>query len=163
MSTKRHPELFYSLHSLLETLRRLQICEEKLCSLFHEVQTSGRVSPALSRDLLSLLEEMPTVQYRQDVAAIEKTLATSGPAARRAQDTKRAVPKRGTAKRGRARRSRSASSPNVPAAKPEKKQAGKKAAGTERARPASIDAKRARPAAKKTAAAPKRTAPVRSR
>lgn len=76
------PALFYRLHSLLGTVRSIAGYEDHLCTLLHDVQTHGMASPELTRDLLSILNEMPSpATYREEFEGVRRAPANPAPVA----------------------------------------------------------------------------------
>ena len=62
--------LFHHMHGLLHTMQTIQEHEEQLCSMTNEIRKSGRISPALRRDLRSLLEQLPAREYQNGIDQI---------------------------------------------------------------------------------------------
>ena len=77
------PALGYRLHALLGTVRSIAGYEDHLCTLLHEVQTHGTVSPELTRDLVVLLDEIPAPGlYLEEIEAIRRVMPEPVPASR---------------------------------------------------------------------------------
>lgn len=74
-STKgQKPPVFYKVNALLHTIRCIEQHEDQLCTILHEIQTSGRVSEEISGELQALLEEMPSSEYQGDLEALRAAL-----------------------------------------------------------------------------------------
>ena len=74
----QQPPVFYRLHALLHTIRAIEGYEDQLCTLLHDIKSTGEVNTTVQQELLDLLEEMPT-EYQDELNAIrrELTLAAS--------------------------------------------------------------------------------------
>ena len=83
-ASAQHPQIFYRLHALLGTIRAIERHEDQLCTLMHEVESSGKVKQAVSRELLDLLDGMPSSEYQQELDAVRSELHASLPVGRRA-------------------------------------------------------------------------------
>ena len=73
-ASAQHPPVFYRLHALLGTIRAIEGYEDQLCTLMHEVERTGTVNAQVSVELSGLLEEMPSSEYRDELAAVKKEL-----------------------------------------------------------------------------------------
>ena len=73
-AAKQQPKVYYKLHALLHTVRAIGQYEDQLCTLLHEIERTGAADPKLHRELLGLLEEMPTVAYQADLNAVRGEL-----------------------------------------------------------------------------------------
>ncbi|MGI4831368.1 MAG: hypothetical protein ACRYFU_24785 [Janthinobacterium lividum] len=89
--------IFYRLHALLHTIHAIERYEDQLCSLLHEIQTSGAVSEVVSEELRDLLEQIPSSGYQEEINAVREALAPSVPVP--------ASPQRAPTKKAAARRS----------------------------------------------------------
>lgn len=76
------PALFYRLNTLLHTVRVIASHEDGLCTLLHEIKTHGTATPALLADLLAQLDEMPSADYADELAAVRDLLSTPAGAPR---------------------------------------------------------------------------------
>lgn len=104
------PAIYYRIHALLHTMHAIERFEDHLCSLMHEIQSSGSVSPVISAELRELLADIPSHEYQDDLNAIGEALAPPVPkaaaktrTAARKESVKRAkavVKKSAAAKRG---------------------------------------------------------------
>ena len=70
----RQPELYYRVHSLLHTVRLIGQHEDQLCSLLHEVETAGKGTPVINQELRTLLDEIPSIEYQQELNALHESL-----------------------------------------------------------------------------------------
>ena len=68
------PPVFYRVNSLLHTVRHIARYEDQVCTLLHEIQTSGQLNPATHEELTVLLEEIPSSEYLEDLHALEQAL-----------------------------------------------------------------------------------------
>ncbi len=83
------PEIYYSLHTLLETIRVIKIYEDPLCTLLHDIRTTGGASSEVERELQSLLDEMPSAAYTLELDDLRGKLAQAPTAAPPAADGRR--------------------------------------------------------------------------
>lgn len=74
------PALYYSLHTLLETIRLIKVYEDPLCTLLHAIQTAGDSSPEVEQELQTLLDEMPSGAYLLELDGLRETLGKGQPA-----------------------------------------------------------------------------------
>lgn len=74
--------LYYSLHSLLETIRVIKTYEDPLCTLLHAIHTAGNPSHEEEQELYALLDEMPSESYALELHGLRAALfdGTRGPA-----------------------------------------------------------------------------------
>lgn len=93
--------VFYRLHALLHTIHAIEQYEDQLCSLMHEIQTSGTVSDVVSEELRELLEQIPSSGYQDEVNAVRQALppTVALPKKKRAAPAKKAAMKRRVAAR----------------------------------------------------------------
>ncbi len=68
------PPVFYRVNSLLHTVRHIARYEDQVCTLLHEIQTSGQLNPTTHEELTVLLEEIPSAEYFDDLQALEQAL-----------------------------------------------------------------------------------------
>ena len=68
------PQLYYRAHALLNTVRCIAQHEDRLCILLHEMKRRGTVGAAMSKELRTLLGEMPAEEYAVDLRAVEEEL-----------------------------------------------------------------------------------------
>ena len=73
-ASAQHPQIFYRLHALLGTIRSIERHEDQLCTLLHEVESTGKVEPAVSRELTELLDGMPSSEYLEEMNAVRSEL-----------------------------------------------------------------------------------------
>ena len=73
------PAIYYSLHTLLETIRLIKKYEDPLCTLLHAIQTSGGAGFEVEQELQTLLDEMPSEAYPLELHALRDTLGRSLP------------------------------------------------------------------------------------
>lgn len=66
--------LFYRLHALLETVRTIAQYEDQLCSLAHEAQSAGALTPEATEELHALLLDLPASSYHAELDALHETL-----------------------------------------------------------------------------------------
>ena len=64
------PQIYYRIHTLLETVREIAQHEDQLCCLMHEIKSKNSLSPSVSRELRSLLEEMAPADYDHNLSAV---------------------------------------------------------------------------------------------
>ena len=64
------PEVYYPLHSLLQTLRELEAHENQLCTLLTELQRTGKITARVRSDLSAFLTSFPAASLEQEVRAI---------------------------------------------------------------------------------------------
>ncbi len=75
---EQHPQVYYKLHALLHTVRTIGQYEDQLCTLMHAIKIAGAVDRKLSRELLALLEEMPSLEYQADLNTVRGELGPAG-------------------------------------------------------------------------------------
>ena len=75
------PALYYSLHTLLETIRVIKVYEDPLCTLLHAIQTAGHASREVEQELQGLLEEMPSQAYLLELDGLRGALGKGLPEA----------------------------------------------------------------------------------
>ena len=66
--------LSHDVHALLHTMREIQRFEEHFCVLLNEIRLKGTVSAQVKKDLLRLLERVPSKQYLDELHAVRRTL-----------------------------------------------------------------------------------------
>ena len=71
------PSLFYKVHALLHTVRTIGQYEDQLCTLMTDIRNTGAVSTEVSRELLDLLEDMPSADYASELHALRRALDTA--------------------------------------------------------------------------------------
>ncbi len=69
-----HLPVVHKLHALLHTMRAIEGHEEHLCSLMHHIQTTGQITPTITRELRLLLDRLPSLAYQADLDALQKSL-----------------------------------------------------------------------------------------
>lgn len=84
VATTPHLAVVHRLHALLHTMRAIEGHEEHLCSLLHHIQTTGQLAPAVSRELGTLLHQLPVLAYQADLDALQQSLAPPKKATARA-------------------------------------------------------------------------------
>lgn len=70
------PAIYYSLHTLLETIRGIKAYEDILCTLLHAIQTAGNASPEIETELQAVLDEMPAEAYAQELHGVRRMLSS---------------------------------------------------------------------------------------
>ena len=91
------PGVYSRLHSLLRVMRIIEQHEEQLCSMMHEIKSSGVVSEAMRAELSGLLDEMPLSEYQNDLEGLRQALVSKVPGMRGSQLAQKAdagAPKR---------------------------------------------------------------------
>ncbi len=68
------------LQTLLHTVRAIGHAEDELCSLLHEVERTGALSPEGTDELRTLLSKMPFGEYTEDMEAVRSSLNIAAPA-----------------------------------------------------------------------------------
>ena len=68
------PPVFYRVNSLLHTVRHIARYEDQVCTLLHEIQTSGQLNPTTHEELTVLLGEIPSSEYLDELRALEQAL-----------------------------------------------------------------------------------------
>lgn len=81
-------QLTLRLHTLLHTVRAIAQVEDELCTLLHEVERTGTLTPEANAELHALLNKLPTHEYTDDLEAVRSSL--SAPARKPAATKKRA-------------------------------------------------------------------------
>lgn len=74
-----HPAIFYRLNTLLHTVRSIAEFEDHLCTILHEIKTTGAASGALSHELAEVLEDMPSTHFTQELQAVRAVLEEASP------------------------------------------------------------------------------------
>ena len=69
------PAIYYSLHTLLETIRVIKVYEDPLCTLLHAIRSAGSASPEVEGELQLVLDEMPSAAYAQELNEVRGLLA----------------------------------------------------------------------------------------
>ncbi len=67
-------DLQHRLDTLLHTMRCITQHEDELCTLLHDACRTGRVSVALRRELRSVLQELPSGDYLDDLHAVQEAV-----------------------------------------------------------------------------------------
>ncbi len=75
---EQHPQVYYRLHALLHTVRVIGQYEDQLCTLLHEMKSTGAVDRKLHRELLGILDEMPSLAYQADLQTVRAELGGTG-------------------------------------------------------------------------------------
>lgn len=82
-AAERQPPVFYRINSLLRVMRVIEQHEEQLCTLMHDIKSSGAVSVGVAAELRTILEEMPSSEYREDLQAVKEALDAVSPTIRK--------------------------------------------------------------------------------
>ena len=69
--------LQHRLNALLHTMRCITQHEDELCTLLHDARRTGRISTALLRELQSVLQELPSREYLDDLHAVQEAVEAS--------------------------------------------------------------------------------------
>jgi hypothetical protein len=77
------------LHTLLHTVRSISQVEDELCTLLHEVERTGVLSPTAEAELHALLNRLPSHEYGEDLEAVRSLLSTPEPTRLPAPEKKR--------------------------------------------------------------------------
>lgn len=72
------PAIYYSLHTLLETIRVIKLYEDPLCTLLHDIQSAGGASAEVAQELRTMLDEMPAAAYTLELDGVRRTLDEAG-------------------------------------------------------------------------------------
>ena len=72
------PALFYRLNTLLHLVRNIAHYEEQLCTILHEIKTTGAPNAALSQELAEVLDDMPSTDYAQELQTVRAVLEGAG-------------------------------------------------------------------------------------
>ena len=72
------PALYYRLNTLLHLVRNIAHYEDQLCTILHEIKTTGAPNTALSHELSEVLEDMPATDYAQELEAVRAALGDGG-------------------------------------------------------------------------------------
>ncbi len=78
-STKATPAVVHHISALLHTMRCIDQHEQQLCTLMHEISSTGVVSTEVSEELRILLDEMPSRDYTDDLEAIRDAVSQPAP------------------------------------------------------------------------------------
>jgi hypothetical protein len=70
------------LHTLLHTVRSIAQVEDELCTLLHEAERTGSLTPEAFAELQTLLGKLPTHEYTEDLEAVRSSLSIPAPARR---------------------------------------------------------------------------------
>lgn len=85
-------QVAHRIEVLLRTMRVIERHEEQLCVVMTEIRHAGAVSPATSKELRTLLAELPGEAYTSDLSAIEEALERAAAAVPRAEMTAKKSP-----------------------------------------------------------------------
>ena len=93
--------LYYRLHGLVHTVRRIGSFEDQLCALLNETKQPGPLSTPAVEELQELLGEIPAWEYQHELQEVRSALAKRGAAAeaKRSQPAAAPAPSRSGAKR----------------------------------------------------------------
>jgi len=69
------PEAAYRINALLHTMRCIAQHEDRLCGLLHEIQRTSVLTPEMTEELRTLLEELPADEYTHDLNQVQEALA----------------------------------------------------------------------------------------
>ncbi len=111
----------HRLHALLHTVRTIAHFEDELCTLLHAAEHAETLSPELSKELTTVLGNMPKDDYLDELEAVRSSIDM--PARRRPRTAKKVSSKAKTAARKPARakpatpRSKAAARPKARKAK----------------------------------------------
>ncbi len=72
-------QIMLRLHTLLHTVRSIAQVEDELCTLLHEVERTGALTPESSDELHKLLNKLPTHEYTDDLEAVRSSLSMPVP------------------------------------------------------------------------------------
>ena len=72
--TPPRPPLYDHLNALLHTMRCIELQEPALCTLLHELKTTGKVTAKMTKELKAVLDKLPAHGYAADVEAVEQAL-----------------------------------------------------------------------------------------
>ena len=72
------PALFYRLNTLLHLVRNIAHYEDQLCTILHEIKTTGAPNAALSQELAEVLDDMPSTDYAQELQTVRAVLEGAG-------------------------------------------------------------------------------------
>ena len=70
-------DLQHRLDALLHTMRCITQHEDELCTLLHDARRTGRISAPLLRELRSVLQELPAMEYLDDLYAVQQAVAAA--------------------------------------------------------------------------------------
>ena len=73
-AAKSRPPLYDQLNSLLQTMRCIELQEPVLCTLLHELKTTGKVTAKMTKELRAVLDKLPAHGYVEDIQAVEESL-----------------------------------------------------------------------------------------
>ncbi len=68
------PPLYDRLNSLLHTMRCIELQEPTLCTLLHELKTTGKITTKMTKELRAVLDTLPAHGYVEDIEAVEQAL-----------------------------------------------------------------------------------------
>lgn len=74
-SAPARPAIYYSLHTLLETIRVIKVYEDPLCTLLHAIRTAGSISAEVEGELQLVLDEMPSAAYAHELNDVRALLS----------------------------------------------------------------------------------------
>ncbi len=75
--TPAHLKVAHRIEVLLHTMRAIERHEEQLCVVMTEIRNAGAVRPGTRKELLALLEELPSAAYGADLDAVGAALAAT--------------------------------------------------------------------------------------
>jgi hypothetical protein len=70
----RMPSAYYSLHALLQTLRQFADNEDHICMLLMEMESTGKMSAKVSREVQKLLGELPLFSLESELESLAESL-----------------------------------------------------------------------------------------
>jgi hypothetical protein len=70
----RMPSAYYSLHALLQTLRQFEQHEDHICTLLNEMESTGKISAKVSRELRQLLGDLPLFSLESELESLAESL-----------------------------------------------------------------------------------------
>jgi hypothetical protein len=86
--------LGHGLHGLLSSIRCIAQHEDAVCELLHDVQHNSHASGKIATELLSLLDDLPSRDYLDDIEAVRDILGQSRTASQRKSRTTSAAKQR---------------------------------------------------------------------
>lgn len=77
-ANEQHLEVAYRIDVLLHTMRSIERHEEQLCTILHDIKLPGGLTPDVTAELHSLLDELPSHVYQADLDAVREALTAAG-------------------------------------------------------------------------------------
>jgi hypothetical protein len=103
-------QLTLRLHTLLHTVRSIAQVEDELCTLLHEAERTGTLTPEANAELQALLNKLPAHEYTADLEAVRSSLSLPTPArkpAAKKKSVRKPIKTKAAAARPKARKAKS--------------------------------------------------------